>query len=82
MAGLIIYGTYGQFYSFITADDVDYEKTSEDFANNPYIKIPFEKGDLTLQQIDEARDKISKIVKKLNDKQKIDVEKELSDYFN
>ena len=82
MAGLIIYGKYGQFNSFIIADDKLYKMTIAEFKTQPSIKLCFKKGEVSVEQIDKARGKTAEIVKKLNDKQKIDVEKELSDYFD
>jgi len=82
MAGLIIYGSYGQFNSFIIADDKLYRMTIAEFKTQSPIKLCFEKGEVSAEQIDEARDKTAEIVKKLNLGQKVDVTKELSDYFN
>ena len=62
MAGLIIYGSYGQFYSFVIADDKAYEKASEDLADNPNAKILFDRGDLTLQQIEDSRKTKNKLL--------------------
>lgn len=82
MPGLIIYRKYGQFYSFIIADDKIYKKTRAGLKIQYAVKLCFEKGEVSAEQIDEARDKTAEIVKKLNLGQKVDVTKELSDYFN
>jgi len=82
MPGLIIYRKYGQFYSFIIADDKIYKKTIAGLKIEYAVKLCFEKGDLTFQQIDDARKKVSEIVKKLNEGKKINAKEELSDYFN
>lgn len=82
MPGLIIYGKYGQFYSFIIADDKIYEKTLSGLKIEYAVKLCFEKGEVSPEQIDEARNKVSNIVKRLNKGQEVDAEKELSDYFN
>lgn len=82
MAGILIYQTNSQFYSFVVADNNIYKKTEEKFTDSSYIDLLFNKGNLTLQQIENARKKVSEIVGKLNNNQKINVKKELSDYFN
>ena len=82
MPGLIIYGKYGQFNSFIIADDKLYKMTIAEFKTQPSIKLCFEKGEVSPEQIDEARGKTAEIVKKLNLGQKVDVTKELSSYFD
>ena len=81
MAGLLIYKSYGQFYSFVIADDRAYEETRKEFKNAKHINLYFDKGNLTLQQIDDSRDKTAEIVKRLNQGEKVNAKKELSDYF-
>ena len=87
MAGLIIYGSCNLFYSFMIADNVAYEATrkelearSKDKSSN--FDLKFNKGSITLEQIEDARDKTAEIVRNLNLGVKIDIKKELSDYFN
>ena len=82
MSGLLIYEYVGQFYSFVIAGDGEYNHTKEELLNTKSYKVHFNKGNLTLQQIDQVRDKVSGIVKRLNSKEKVDVEKELVDCFN
>jgi len=82
MPGLIIYGKYGQFYSFILADDKLYRMTIAGLKSEYSVKLCFEKGEVSAEQIDEARDKVSEVVKKLNEGKKINAKEELSDYFN
>lgn len=79
---MLIYQVNNKFYSFIIADKDIYKKTKEEFANDKNINLFFNKEDLTLQQIEDARKKVSEIVDKLNNNYKIDIKKELSDYFN
>ena len=81
MAGILIYGGYGQFYSFVIADNEAYKATKKELLNNKDNKVYFEKGGLTHQQLDNARKKVSEVVKKLNNKEEVNVKKELSDYF-
>lgn len=82
MAGLLIYKSYSRFYSFLISDDTAYKETVKEFTTLSHIKLYFEKGDLTSQQIQDARDKASEIVKRLNQGEKVNAKKELSDYFD
>jgi len=82
MAGLLIFEEYPQFYSFVTNDNTLYEMMKKDLASKTGTKILFEQGGVTLEQLDNARDSVSDVVKRLNEKQEVDVSKELSDYFS
>lgn len=82
MVGVLIYGSYGQFYSFVIADNEIYKATEKELLNDKNNKVYFGKGDLTLEQIQNARNTISGVVKKLNNKEKVNVTKELSHYFD
>jgi hypothetical protein len=81
MVGVLIYGSYGQFYSFVIADNKLYKATKKELSNNNSNKVYFGKGNLTPQQLDNVRDKVSEVVKRLNNKEKVNVKKELSSYF-
>jgi len=82
MAGLLIYESYGQFYSFVIADNELYEMTKKDLSNKGNHKVYFGKGNLNLEQLDNSRDKVSELVKLLNEGKRLDVKKEFSDCFN
>ena len=87
MAGLIIYGSCNLFYSFMIADNVAYEATRKEFEARSKDKssnfdLKFNKGSITLEQIEDARDKTAEIVKRLDKGEKVKVKEELSDYFN
>jgi len=81
MSGLLIFRSYLQFYSFVIADDTSYDWTKEDLAAHKGAEILFEQGGVTLEQIDNARGDVSDIVKKLNNRQEVNISKELSSYF-
>lgn len=82
MAGILIYGSYKQFYSFVIADNDLYKATRKEMLNNKNNKVYFNKGGLSLQKLEDAREKVSEIVKRLNNKEKVNVKKELSNFFN
>jgi hypothetical protein len=82
MAGILIYGSYEQFYSFVIADNDIYNATRREMLNNVNNKLYFNKGNLSLQKLENVREKVSEIVKRLNNKEKVNVKKELSNCFN
>ena len=87
MPGILIHKSYCQFYSFVIADDVIYEETRKEFKarskdESSDFKLYFDKGNLTLQQIEDAREKTAEIVKRLNQGENVKVKKEISSYFD
>jgi hypothetical protein len=80
MAGLLIYESFGQVYSFVVADNETFSLAQTSIQKDH--KVYFNKSDLTLAQLDKARETITNIVKDINEGKEIDVKKELADYFN
>jgi len=87
MAGLIICGDYGTINPFITRDDSLYREIIGDLKikevrRKPFLKVYFKKGGVSTEQLGQATDKLSEIVKKLNEHKKVNIKEELSKYFN
>jgi hypothetical protein len=81
MPGVLIYQTaYRCCYSFVSADDGAYNAEKEDISKRG-DKILWEKGNVSLEQIDNSRKTKNCLVARLNNGEKVDLEKELSDFF-
>lgn len=81
MAGVMIYKTKsGCHYTFVSADDYIYaaEKINVPERGD---KILWEKENVSLEQIENCRRKKISLVAKLNNDEKIDLEKELAEFF-
>ncbi len=81
MAGILIIGSSYNCYSFSFMDDTIYKTAKEEYIKNPDWRVYFSRGYLTPDKLQKARDKVSEIVKRLNDKEKVNVKKELSSFF-
>lgn len=84
MAGLLIYSSYGLFYSSIINDNDIYEATKKEFSSKPNKGIHFARGNLLLDQLDNSREKVVGIVKNLNQGQVnlSNMKKEISIFFD
>lgn len=83
MAGVLIYeGALKQYFSFVTADNKEYIAMKSGILENTSNKIIWEKENVSLEQIENSKKTRADLVRRLNKSQEVDVEKELSDYFN
>ncbi|MEK6833607.1 MAG: hypothetical protein AABY32_06190 [Nanoarchaeota archaeon] len=81
MAGVLIYkSALNQHYSFLSVSDDSYEAEREDIPNRG-DKILWEKGNVTPEQIQNARETKNTLVARLNAGIKVDLEKELESFF-
>lgn len=81
MPGLLIVRSYLLSCSFALPDDALYDRMKEELAAQEDIEILFKQERVTLEQIDNASGDVSDIVKKLNNRQEVNISKELSSYF-
>jgi len=83
MAGVLIYANaLKQHVSFVTADNKTYTVIKADLLEDKSIEIIWEKENVNLQKIEDSRITRADLVRKLNEGQKVNLEKELSKYFN
>ncbi len=80
MAGVLIYKSASQHYSFVFADDGFYKIVRKEIPKNG-DEILWEKGNVSLQQIENSRKTKNDLVMKLNKGEKVDLEKELNCFF-
>ena len=82
MAGVLIYkNALGQHYSFVIAENKAYTATKLGILENESNKILWEKENVSSEQIEKSRKTKNDLVKRLNEGQEVDLEKELSIYF-
>tara|TARA_Y100000034_G_scaffold64995_1_gene78644 strand:+ start:875 stop:1120 length:246 start_codon:yes stop_codon:yes gene_type:complete len=81
MPGIIIYRAYGQYFSFSASDDVVYGGIKQDIISRSE-EIVFCRGEISLNQIDDAREGVANIIKMLNSGEEVDAEGKLASYFN
>jgi len=82
MAGLLIYGNCGRFYSFVIADAKEYIAMRSGILEDKSNKVLWERKNISLEQIENSRKTKDDLVRRLNKGQEVDLEKELSDCFN
>ena len=83
MAGVLIYeGALKQYFSLVTADNKEYIAMKSGIIENKSNKIIWEKENASLEQIENSKKTRADLVRRLNKGQEVDLEKELSDYFN
>jgi len=81
MPGVLIYQSLsGCCYSFVIADHDLYNAEIKEIPKRG-DKILWEKGNVSLEQIENSRKTKNSLVARLNNGEKIDLEKELSDFF-
>jgi hypothetical protein len=81
MAGILIYQTAsGCSYSFVVSDDSLYDSEIKDIPKRG-DKILWERGNVSLEQIEDARKTKNTLVARLNNNEKVDLEKELAEFF-
>jgi hypothetical protein len=81
MAGVLIYQTVSNCcYSLACADDYLYNIEKIEIPKRG-DKILWEKGNVSLEQINNARKKKNSLVERLNNGEKVDLEKELEEFF-
>lgn len=81
MAGVLIYkSALNQHYSFVAADDDLYNALIADL-NKSKDKVLWGKGNVSLEQIENARKTKDNLVERLNEGEKVDLEKELEEFF-
>jgi hypothetical protein len=81
MAGVLIYQSASRcYYSFVIADDelYNFEKIEMPKRGD---KILWERGNVSLDQIEKARKTKNSLVARLNNGEKVDLKKELDDFF-
>ncbi len=82
MAGVFIYSNaLKQHFSFVSVDDGTYSVMKLDANKDKSKEILWERENVELQQIEDSRTKRINLVKKLNQGQEINLEKELAKYF-
>jgi len=83
MAGVLIYeGALKQYFSLVTADNKEYIAMKSGILENKSNRVIWERKDVSFVQIENSRKTRADLVRRLNKGQEVDVEKELSDYFN
>jgi len=83
MAGVFIYkNALEQYASFVSADDKTYIAMKSNINENKSDEVVWEKGNVKLQQIEDSRKTKNDLIKRLNNGEEVDLEKELSIYFN
>jgi hypothetical protein len=82
MAGVLIYqSALNQYYSYVVAEDNLYAAVKADIIGNKSNKLLWERGDVSLEQIQNARKTTGSLVARLNKGEKVDLEKELAEFF-
>ena len=83
MAGVLIYeSVLKQYFSLVVADNKEYIAMKSSILENNSNKILWGKKDASLEQIENSKKTRADLVRRLNKGQEVDLEKELSDYFN
>ena len=83
MAGVMIYkSALNNYFSFVIMDDKEYKAMKTAISENPSNKILWERENVSPKKIEKSRKTKDDLVKKLNLGEEVDLEKELSDYFN
>jgi hypothetical protein len=81
MPGVLIYQTMsGCCYSFVSADDDIYNAEKEDIPKRG-DKILWTKEKVNFEQIEKSRKTKNCLVARLNNGEKVDLEKELDSFF-
>ena len=80
MPGVLIFSNGFNHYSFVVFDDGLYDAVREGMPKYGN-QILWERGNVSLQQIDDAQTTKDALVTKLNEGQKVDLEGELSPFF-
>jgi len=78
MAGILIYKDLFEYYNIVMDDNLMYECVKKGLIKNKN-KIIWEKGNVDIQKIEEARDTKNLLVQKLNAGEAFDLEKELKE---
>ena len=83
MAGVLIYESALKNYSsLVIADDKEYAAMRTAIRENISNKILWERKNVSLKQIENSRKTKDNLVRRLNEGEKVDLEKELSIYFS
>lgn len=81
MAGVLIYkNTLQDYYSYVIADDNLYAAAKADILKSSTIL--WEKGNVSLEQIQNARRTKDNLVAMLNRGEEVDLKKELDGFFD
>ena len=81
MVGVLIYKSASQqYYSFVSFDDDSYSVERREIPKRG-DQILWERGNVSLAQIENARKTKDDLVKKLNEGQEVNLEKELEEFF-
>jgi hypothetical protein len=81
MPGIIIYKTsFQQHYCFDFPDQSTYRSAKADIRRNK-DEILWKKGNVTYEQIKNSKGTTTNLVNKLNNGEKVDLAKELADFF-
>ncbi|MCX6711656.1 MAG: hypothetical protein NT139_01285 [Candidatus Woesearchaeota archaeon] len=78
--GIILYGSLGQYYSFVMADDTLYNPMKKGMHDSG-MNILGGKSGISDIEIDLISDKTSNLIKKLNENKPINLEEELQNIF-
>jgi len=78
--GIMVYESYGHFYSFVMADDRAYDGMKEGIVRYETKFLGGKKG-ISDEKIDNISNYVNKLVKRLNGGESLDVEKELELIF-
>lgn len=83
MAGVLIYeSALKQYFSLVIVDNKEYIAMKSGILENKSNKVIWEREGVSLEQIEDSRKTKDDLVRRLNKGQEVDLEKELSDYFN
>jgi len=83
MAGVLIYeSALNSYFSLVIADNKVYSAMRKEILANKSNKILWERGNVSLEQIENSRKTKDNLVRRLNKGKEVDLEKELLDYFN
>lgn len=81
MAGVLIFKDAFNYYSLVVCDNELYYATRAEMSKNSGTQILWERKDVSLQQIEDARKMKDELVRKLNEGQEVDLGTELAPFF-
>ena len=83
MVGVLIYKSriMKSYYNLVISDNSIYSDMRKNLVNNNSNRILWEKSNVSLNQIENSRNTKDDLVRRLNDGENVDLEKELEEFF-
>ena len=69
------------YYNLVISDNSIYSDMRKNLVNNNSNRILWEKSNVSLNQIENSRNTKDDLVRRLNDGENVDLEKELEEFF-